>query len=265
MECQILSIDSRFRSSGFPNSTSFVYTPKYPFKNIRYIRLSSIELPNIHYTFTTQRDNTSFNIVSGDNTIKITIPEGNYDSILLIDTINNIFADINSEYGTSFNITFNEISAKCTITNTETFNIDFTNSGIYECLGYHLGFENKLYVNGISLTGETVVDTMGDRYAYLKVNNYGNMHNDIISQDVLAKIIINKNKGLLIYDNEANFITKTYFFRQPENINSLKIDLLDSYGNTINLMNQNFSFTLELGQIYNADLKKIWENVGVFM
>ena len=82
MENIIINIDSRFRDKNkFPKSSSFSLALSERIKNCIYIRLSSIEFPNLYFTFTELKKNTSFNITLDDNTvINIIIHDGFYDS-----------------------------------------------------------------------------------------------------------------------------------------------------------------------------------------
>ena len=57
-----------------------------------------------------------------------------------------------------------------------------------------------------------------------------------------------------IVDNGSNFLTKLYKFKQPINISKLDIELISPIGYTIDMNDIDFSFTLELGQIYDSNL-----------
>jgi hypothetical protein len=71
----------------------------------------------------------------------------------------------------------------------------------------------------------------------------------------LGKIILSVNKAEKNFDNN-NFITKKHIFKQPANISKLNIELLDPIGNIINTNSIDYSFTLELGVIYDSELYK---------
>jgi hypothetical protein len=81
--------------------------------------------------------------------------------------------------------------------------------------------------------------------------NLSNNENNILyPYNILGKIILAINKATGSFDNN-NFITKEYVFRKPVNISKFDIELLDPYGNPINMLFSNFSFTLELNYIYD--------------
>lgn len=105
---QILSIDSIFRENyDTTPSTNFIFKLVEPMKNVISMKINSVELPNIWYSFSEEKKSNRFridmrNISDGtgsfyDQSYMIIIPEGNYtiDEFQLI--INNYFQNA---YGT---------------------------------------------------------------------------------------------------------------------------------------------------------------------
>jgi len=268
MENIIISIDSIYRNKKmYPNPGSFRFNLNESLKNISYIRLSSIEIPTIFYTFTAKYNNINFNILFGDQTFNIIIEEGNYDSAIIISEIQSKLDIINQNYNTSFKITWDIINYKITITNTTAFTLIFDNDEDHRSLGHRLGYlyDNKSYlaqdqltkfdtVTNINLyfwTADTVLDITKDDYIYLRINDYGVIYNDIKSPGILAKIIL--YDAQFVVDTGANFLTKSYQFKQPTTINKLDIELVDKRGEIVDMNFINFSLTLELGQIYDKN------------
>ena len=277
METLIVNIDSRFRNRTlYPNPASFVYTFSKKIKNCNYIKLSSIELPNLFFTFTTKKQNTYFKIHENNKIHTVSINEGMYAYDQLLKAIQDQFNIINIANATDFTITFSQITGFVAIESNNTFIMDFDNdSEILESLGFALGFINKTYtsIHGLldaSITyyikGESQLDSMGDHYLFLKINDYGVIINDyqaissdtpmtqtikteLVNQYLLAKILIFDNKTEHIFNNSSDFISKAYVFRQSTDISKLKIDLIDPRGNIIDLLYMNFSLTLELNVI----------------
>jgi hypothetical protein len=252
----ILNIDSKFRNkTKYQNSSKFSIDLTNPLKNINSIRLSSIEFPNVFYTFSTNKNNTTFLI---DN-IKIEIPSGNYDANTLIQTINTIIKQLVSYISVELVLDYN--TGKITIKekDTNTFNLNFDNDTIYPSLGYLLGFRNNLYESNSLYTSESILDIIGDNYILIKINDYGNLINTFSGNKYFGKIIIYNNKNTVIFDNNSNFISKTYNFLQPVNINKLSIQLTDIYDNEIDMNQLDFSLTIEVEQIYNYETKLILE------
>uniref|UniRef100_A0A6C0H147 Uncharacterized protein n=1 Tax=viral metagenome TaxID=1070528 RepID=A0A6C0H147_9ZZZZ len=97
MENIIINIDTSYRDViSYPNAGLFTYKLNNSLKNITYIRLSSIELPVVYYTFTEK--------LFGNQKQDILIQEGNYDSNMIITEIQSKLDILNQNYGTTFNI-----------------------------------------------------------------------------------------------------------------------------------------------------------------
>jgi hypothetical protein len=260
MENQIINIDSRFRDLiSQPNSGSFKHKLATPLKHISTIRISSVEFPNIYNICTAKKENINFKIIDGTGTYNIVITEGSYTSDLLLYEVNRIFTALAIPYL----MTFNEITSKITIKNITAptplnFSLDFSQAVItpYYSLGYMMGFTKATYTGFSSYSGDLFLNITGDNYLFLNVNNYGASfsNNQKNTTNYLAKIILNKNKANIIYDNSSNFISKEYVFRQPVNLTELNIEVLDPHGNIIDL-GTDFSFTIEAGFIYNSELR----------
>lgn len=90
---RIVNIDSRFRSSFLNATTDFYYNFDTPYKNIIRVRVASVEIPNVAYTFSTEYyKNTYFRIGVYDSfnfyhDTKIQIQDGNYTEDELIAAI----------------------------------------------------------------------------------------------------------------------------------------------------------------------------------
>jgi hypothetical protein len=170
---RIINVDSRFRVDPCNSlSTDFTYKPEHPYKNLIRLRVASVELPNMFYSFT--KNNNCFTVKAYDITgivrkVTITIEEGNYTAGELITAIQNEFnTKLRNPYGIFFTIAVNPINAKTTITHDgvsaypvtggspvptasgSTFILDFA-----ECvpvtarcqnwgLGYNLGYRKKV-------------------------------------------------------------------------------------------------------------------------
>jgi len=62
-------------------------------------------------------------------------------------------------------------------------------------------------------------------------------------------------KNTMIIDTiTSNTTSKIYHFLQPTNINLLQIQLLDAFGNVIDLQGANISMTLEFSEVLNMAL-----------
>jgi hypothetical protein len=293
MENVLINIDSKFRNiEKYSNPGNFTYILKEPLKNINFIRLASIELPTTFYTFLGIYDNTSFTIAKPDDTyidisidecndhstnksnhtytnhtfINITIDEGNYNSTNIIETIQLQFNIYNTNNGTNFLIQWNPINYKVTISDSKPFSLILGNDNKHKSLGYRLGYIfndcnylAKNQVSSIDASGNPIYSWVGDTflnitkedYLFVRINDYGVIYNDSREKTLLAKIILNDSQ--FVIDNGANFLTKTYIFKQLINLSKLEIELINHYGQTIDMNYIDFSMTLEVGQIYDSN------------
>lgn len=248
METILINVDSRVRDKAlYPEANYFKTELDINFKNIDFIKISSSEIPNHFFVFSSNRKNNFFRI----NDILITIPDNNYTIIQLINELNN---QINLTIGPntfSFNLENNKVNFNSI--NPGLFVITFDNQNyIYPSLGNYLGFNKKTYsaINFIKATSFYDVD--GEQYLFLRINNFGNLNiQPQIPKKALTKIILKSKKNEINYDYD-NDTTKTFIFKQPQNISNLEIELLDAYGNRLE-NNIDYSFTIEVGQIYKYD------------
>ena len=270
MENISINIDTSYRDiETYPNAGLFTYKLKNTLKNITYIRLSSIELPVVYYTFTSKYKNISFRILFGNQIYDVVIQEGNYDSVTILTEIQSKLDTANQLYGTSFTINWDMINYRITITNKTAFTLFFDNDNIqnHRSLGNRLGFrkDNQSYLansqktkfdtntntNVFFWTGETIMDISKDNYLFLRINDYGVIYNDKRENGILAKLLLYDTQ--FIIETGANFITKSYNFKQPVTINKFDIELINKRGETVDMSMIDFSMTLELGQIYDKN------------
>lgn len=263
MENILINVDSRFRNIDlYPNSGKFTLKLNQTIKDILYIRLSGTEIPNLYYTFSQAKQNISFTItVAGNDTI-VTISDGFYDATQML-------TNIQAKLPAGMNIALNLLNGIVTISHATTvFSINFSNNSSKKQLGNYLGFIKDNYTSFFNnarqeIVSETLLDTIGDNYIFLRINDYGKIYNfnkattdyNETIDNYLGKIILTANKTDKNFDNN-NFITKRHIFRQPANIGKLDIELLDPNGDTIKTNLIDYSFTLELGVIYDKELYK---------
>jgi hypothetical protein len=173
---RIINVDSRFRQAGSESTTNFVFRPEHPYKNIIRMRVASVEIPNMFYTFSKAKNNTTFIMKAYDITgivrvVLITLPDGNYTSQDLITELQDLIDQaFRFPYGIFLKIRLNIYNAKITFTNegvtdypvtdettvptsaAKPFVVDFISAN--PChkerpedfgLGYNLGFRKKSY------------------------------------------------------------------------------------------------------------------------
>jgi len=128
--------------------------------------------------------------------------------------------------------------------------------------GWIIGFRIGSYLNnGDSIISEGLFDGSGDKYIYFSLIDYqynNNISNIICFQDcindtdILAKIPLTNGKLSLVINDNNNPLTKTRIYNGPVNINKFQIQILDKFGEIVDLNNMDFSFTLELELLYEC-------------
>ena len=78
-----------------------------------------------------------------------------------------------------------------------------------------------------------------------------------------SKIIINSSPFTTLIRGPEEYISKDLVLRSPINLSKLNIQLLDFLGNTLDIGKNDFSFTLELGYVYDDNLYKELNNKGL--
>jgi hypothetical protein len=292
---RIINIDSRFRTNFADPVGNFQYRLEHTYKNIIRMQVTSVEIPNTFYTFTTAHQNTYFTVTTNDisdlpQSLTVTIPNGNYTANELITTIQDQFDAFSVTSGIFLEISINLNTAKVTLTNLgvavagapsptndarpTTFNFLVSPPSMYNLslgLGYNLGFRLPSYtatptatagVDTCSITSEAVVDVIGDTYLLLGINDLHTVEQrtDTNYFQVLAKVVVREDKNMVIYDDRGCCITNEIVFPQPLNLSVLQVSLKDPYGGIIDLNGLNYSITVEITEVVNTRLYDFYRN-----
>lgn len=289
-----LNIDSRFREDMFGTQASD-YTLHLPNKISKVVsmQLASIELPitfygissgygnNFLYLALNYPDATNPSGPSIDTYKIVTIPDGNYNALDLIDKLNNLISG-----GDASGTIFANIKMSLDVTATGSgsgkitiyadppnivnyITLDFhknikgedDNVPISSKLGWNLGFIYPVYINKTSYTAETVVEPSSIRYLYLIVDDYNkNANNHFVgvlnkyslSPNILAKITMKGTYYSILMENDFNIVTEPRKYFGPVDIQKVRIQLVDETGRVLQMNNANFSFSIILKILYDA-------------
>jgi len=275
------------------SSTDFTLTIPDTIKNVISTRLSSVELYNTTLAFNAEYGSNKFKIIIEHPERKeyeIIIPAGNYRSSLLSQQIQNYFdSNINPFIpGFSFSINIDVKSGRTTILNSEGtelttkqgtvdasdetkhFRIEFGNelneNAPHKSLGWLLGYRHNTYSGSTNYISESIYDSIRDKYIYFCLDDYNKNYNDtiravfqnsIMSENILSKIPLNQGVYTINFhtgrehnDGDGNSVRK---YNGPVNIKRIGIKLYDAFGETINLQNTDFSFTLDFEILYTKE------------
>ena len=253
-----------------------------PIRNVYSVNLTSVEFQNTFYEFDQNvYANTSMLITdcTQSDPVPVTIPDGNYTTVDLFCTAVQTAINASTFNGsvlTGYTVKYDAVKNLITVANTNTstgyfFNMRFitthansagrtvTSQNPYNNgLGYHLGFVNIEYDGKSSYTAEYVPNIVVNNYVYLVINDWNVVqHQDFNSTrfDAFAKLLLTGPKNTLFFDTgTSNTTTKKFFFQQPIDITRLEVELVDPYGNQLNLRGGDFSVTLEIEQVLNLSL-----------
>jgi len=127
-------------------------------------------------------------------------------------------------------------------------------SQIYKGFGWFMGYRKAQYSGAISYTTEAVYSSSPYEYIYFTLNDYnmsqsqnifGMFSKSILGDNILAIIPVTSNSFNICFDNGINLLEKKREYYGPVNIQRLKIQLLNQYGEILNLNCMDFSFSLE--------------------
>jgi len=275
---QTIVLNTLFREDYFgTTSTDFSIVLPYYFKNVLSLRLSSLQLPNVIYCISKFNGNNTFYIKEDNTNIKgtITFPDGNYINVNDFCTL--LQNQINTQLGISpprFIVGVDVNSGLINISNnTNTFTIVFYEpiienvtkgqrqqncvplEEIYKKFGWIIGYREAYYSGADNYTTEGVYNGAYPNYIYFSLEDFNNTQaqqvfgmysKSIIGDNILAMIPMTAASFYVNFSNGADLIDKRRVYFGQVRIQRLKIQLLNQYGDIINLNNMDYSFSLEL-------------------
>lgn len=309
-----LNVDTIFRENyNNSKSTDFMLSLKDPLKNVVSIKLSSLELPNMWYEFSSAEKTNEFTIncfnipaldVSGDyapydEVYKIIIPDGNYLSNEFENSLNNMF--INIGRGLKFiRYEIDMITTKSTFRSANqddvtaygneypyeilygtdfffTLQFEIPNLPLAKTAGWMMGFRDTTYesdytktniklihaephINRNYIASESSYGSNVHNYVYLEIDDFQrncitdrviSINKSYLASSILARITIHGGQHTIVVDNASDLIFKKRTYFGPTKLDRFRIRLLDRYGEVIELNGNDYSFVLEIEQLYS--------------
>ena len=265
-------------------SSKFMYQIPLEIKRITEIKLLSLELPKTIYNISSNLGSNNFKISKypeGFDPIVIEIPSGQYTQETLVEAIQKDLSN-NSTY-VNIEIIPNTKKIRFYDVSGNNFNLDFAfNSKIVNenycsniineipnyvyplqlTLGWILGFRKELYgenelnegISDMEYISEASCSIDNEYYYFLAIKDFLNnnkqtmystfLENTNIAGDIMARIIYTNG-------NMKNLITLPREYFGPVRIQNLQIILYDMFGRILDLNNSDFSFSLQLTNLYN--------------
>ena len=111
---------------------------------------------------------------------------------------------------------------------------------------------------------EAVYDNLGSRYFILCIDDFNKNYSNTLSSP-FSESVFNNETAIAKVPNNPNSINFDDIFYQsrrnyfgPVNIKKLKIQLLDELGRVVDLNNNDFSFSIQIEQLYDVHLNKMY-------
>jgi len=272
---KFVNIDTRFQEEYGKNEFFHFHFPQ-PIREVKSIFLTHIEIPFSFYNFSSQKGNDSF-MITKDSTKKqypIQIPTQNYGNVdLLKSSLNSSlqsFSDLSGKIqfqydtnqklniyvsGGTYLFEWNVSTSKIKIGSNVT---DYDKNLVKSRLGWALGFRDVSFNVSSTKTADTVTDLNTTRYLFLVVDEYAQsnpnsfvtpLYNSFINKNVLARLQIDPylhKYSTIITANPLNIQSDKRTYLNPTDIQKLKIQLVDEWGNSVDLNHFDFSFCLKI-------------------
>ena len=265
-----LNIDTRFQEEyNILKKASFQYLLPQRITDVKSIAVRSIEIPLSFYPFSQNRGNTFFQVDASS----VVIPDGNYvlngdfTTTTPINKINDVLITMVPNLIFVLN-TDNTVSIQNNTGKTHVINFNVDASGNFNrypfksCLGWCLGFRQPSYtiLDRESITSEGILDINNIRYLFLVVDEFRQsnpnsfvspLSNSLLSKNVLARISLSPSVfsfGSVIPANTFNglLLSDQRMYAGNVDIQKLNIQLVDEWGNIVDLNQLDFSFCLEI-------------------
>jgi hypothetical protein len=273
-----VSVDTRFADQHYNNDTTdFMIRLPETMKNVMRIRLSSVEIPSVEYTFTVAKGNVAGTVVDSTGTRVFTIEPGNY-------TVATLCSAVETRLGVGYACSANPITGLVSITKTSgefTLYLGSDNSTIcsrktHWGIGYYLGFRvpyvqtdtlgnslPEIQRRSITSSGSTATayapPLVTQNTYYLMQLQCPDQLDTVVHRvagnagiPAFAKLTLKNNGVGIDYDDNSDLIRKEYTFLAPTNISQLRVKLLDAFGVPVQLRTADWSMTFELTEIVNS-------------
>ena len=270
------SLDTRFANTITATNSEFRSVTPALLKNIIRVRLASVEIPLVEYPFSNPNGNTTISIQwdATQNFLNANLlPQGNYTAATLCNAVETMINPVKLVAIDIFTCTLNPINGIVTISSNLQFTINFLSQDPViaarpTCwgLGYYLGFRKTLITSKFiqstglySIIGESVINVQPTSYYLLQlhcpdsiVNVYHRLFNDNYVE-AFAKLILRDNTYQIQYDDGSNLLRKENTFLSPITIPFFQVRLLNPWGQPVDMLKADWSVTLEVTEVVNAN------------
>lgn len=281
----VVNVDSRFRDNPVgTEAADFYFSLLSPVRNVLRVRVTSVEFPNNYKFFTAGRRNVTLRFLWLDGggatqSTLLMIADGNYTAGDMVDALTAVFEEARVGGVIPFGVTVNFSE----VTGQFTFDASGTRFGIEPAAGgwpdrdfdyglaYYLGFSRQRLHRSVAVSGgwrlesDQCANFAGDNYLFLRVNDFacvrqtvakyqevgGVRKADLTDFTALAKLVLREPKNYMTFDDYGSQHAKEVVFPAPVDLTRLRIQVLDVYGEVVDMCSMQFSFSLEVLEVRN--------------
>jgi len=241
MSIQTLNFDTI--NSLYTNSDPFdtTFTMSNPLRNIKKIRLSSLEIPLGFYNIRSTNSTNTFTITINSVVSTITLSPAYYSSIsTLLTAINTAFTALSLTNTPTFS--YNGLYVIITLTTSTTYSITSSNLSKYV-----LGFSSTTSGTGKTLTATNPFNLSYDTYFIMYFPNLPVNNNSATQQILHFKLPISGINGAVYYYYENFGLTQELQITDSNYIiNNVRVVFYDRFGCTVsNYLDYSMSLTFE--------------------
>lgn len=262
-----INIDTRFTdeytyNKVFNLTESYTITLPERINEVKSIKAISVEIPMSFYNISASAGNSFLKVVKNGTDKMLVIPDGNYTMDTLVTTLDGL---------TDANLALTNVNGNAKfVASGAAIELDFDTDicgnfhkyNFRSKLGWLLGFRDASYNLAVtpSLVSESMINVYPFRYLYLVVDEFNNgfpnsfvspLYQNIMNKKILARICLDLTHypfGTVLRGNESLGVvfsdTRTY--SGNIDIHRLKVQLVNEWGNPVNLNGLDFSFLLEV-------------------
>lgn len=259
-----VNIDSRFRDE-YSDQTLANCSITLPerINDVHKIKATNVEVPMSFYNISSANGNACFLLRYNGATNIVTATDGYYTNVITLGVLlssNILDFSIYANHTVITNNTNTDITIQFDVdANGKTDKYNFKNK-----LGWMIGFRQQSYIiaaNGGKITSEGIADFNQPRYLYLVVDEYGGsgkqnsficpLPKSLINKHILARITMDYSNypfGSVLTANALNgyLLSDSRCYNGKKDLQKLNVELVNEYGNTVDLNGLDFSAALEI-------------------
>lgn len=257
----VVNVDSEFRDGGSgSDSGSFQLSLLAPVRNILRVRLVSVEMPIGWNVWSAERGNTFVEVFYRDGTgvlmsVRLFVEDAvSYTAEGVAAGLTASIAEAGLPFGLS--VTWDLSAGRFVFQSAERFGVR-GGAGLAGAMGFSAGLHAAVRTGGVYiLRTQRCADLEGDRYFFLRVNDYAAVRQTILvaappkRHDFVALAKIWKCRDSL----EWRWSGGTVVFPAPVDLSRFQVQIVDRYGEVVSLCGLPVSFALEVMEVRNSSM-----------